>query len=288
MANVIVKIPLNRLTPHPDNPNRMSKVTFEKLVRNIERTGRYEPLVVRPNKSVAEPNNEQRTMDKEQNFQIINGHHRYEALKRLGYKAADAVIWDVDDDETALLLATLNRLCGRDVLDKKLALLKRLSDRAKPAELAKLLPQTKKQIEKLNQLASSDCLMSIERCKSKIENRQSQMFLNPLVFFVKFRQQQMVEKAIEYALQSDKPAGGRQPEYLAPGFTGGFSFSDTPAPQARQTSQPKAKPTKAEKRAAALAHICWYYVTGKRATKARNELEQFFSEKLQTTTNNEL
>jgi len=246
MANIIKKIPLDKLTAHPDNPNRMSKLTFEKLVRNIERTGRYEPLVVRPNKSVAEPNNEQRTMDKEQNFQIINGHHRCEALKKLGYRTADAVVWDVDDDEAALLLATLNRLGGRDVLAQKLALLKRLGSKTKPAELAKLLPQTKKQIEKLNQLANSDCRMPLEKAKS-------QMLPSPLVFFVKFRQQQMVEKAIEYALQNDKSFNGKAA-------------------------------AKAEKRAAALAHICWYYVTGKRAAKARNELEQFFSEKLRMKT----
>ena len=48
MANSIQSIALDKLVAHPDNPNRMSKANFAKLIRNIKRTGRYEPLVVRP------------------------------------------------------------------------------------------------------------------------------------------------------------------------------------------------------------------------------------------------
>jgi len=293
MSNEIVKIPLDKLSPHPDNPNRMSKATFAKLVRNIERTGRYEPLVVRRTtyktgksgeivgnlssstgkkgpdveknklrkttyKSTKSGENDQnissstyknqsksrdiggdirRTTYTGDTYQIINGHHRWLALKQLGYEFADAVVWDVDDGEAALLLATLNRLCGRDVLDKKLALLKRLTERARPAELAKLLPHTKKQIEKLNLLTSSDCRMSIEKCKSEIGNRQSQMFSNPLVFFVSDDQQQIVETAVDYALQNENALIG------------------------------DAK-TKAAKRASALSAICRYYLDNAKKERA--------------------
>jgi hypothetical protein len=48
MANVIRSIGLDKLVAHPDNPNKMSKANLAKLVRNIERTSRYEPLIVRP------------------------------------------------------------------------------------------------------------------------------------------------------------------------------------------------------------------------------------------------
>jgi ParB-like chromosome segregation protein Spo0J len=43
----IKSIALSKLVAHPDNPNVMSEATFRKLVRNIERTGLYEPIVVR-------------------------------------------------------------------------------------------------------------------------------------------------------------------------------------------------------------------------------------------------
>ncbi|MHC4891065.1 MAG: ParB N-terminal domain-containing protein, partial [Planctomycetota bacterium] len=140
MTNSIQSIALNKLVTHPDNPNQQSRVNFAKLVRNIERSGRYEPLTVRP------------CPEKAGYFQIINGHHRCHALAKLGYKSADCIVWDIDDEETDILLATLNRLCGSDELAKKLKLLERLNKRIETGRLAKLLPQTAKQIERLTNL----------------------------------------------------------------------------------------------------------------------------------------
>ena len=93
MQNTIQQIALYKLVAHPDNPNKMSVSTFAKLVRNIERTGRYEPLIVR------------RYRKRKGRFQIINGHHRFKAIKKLGHKSVDAIVWDVDDEQTDILLA---------------------------------------------------------------------------------------------------------------------------------------------------------------------------------------
>jgi hypothetical protein len=242
LANQIQLIPLDKLVPHPANPNRMSKANFAKLVRNIERTGRYEPLIVR-------------TCKQQDCFQIINGHHRALALKQLGKKEADAIIWDIDDDEADILLATLNRLCGQDILDRKLTLLKRLSEKMQTAELAKLLPQTKKQIEKLRQLAVGDCRLLIDNSKLQIDNRNSEIFLNPLVFFVSDEQQQVVETAINYAISSC---------VVREAYCGKEKATET----IRNTRQ-----TKAAKRASALSAICQYYLDHKfilRSTTTEN------------------
>ncbi|MBC8468912.1 MAG: ParB N-terminal domain-containing protein [Planctomycetes bacterium] len=189
MLNQVQSIALDKLVAHPDNPNRMSKAKFAKLVRNIERTVRYEPLVVRP------------CPRKPDCFQIINGHHRWRALRELGYKTAEALVWDVNDQDTDILLATLNRLGGSDVLDKKLALLKRLNKSAfdgRTAKLAKLLPQTSNQIKRLTELAISDCLKAVEKSKTQI--------LNPLVFFLNDKQQEVIAKALSDAMSQQKPA----------------------------------------------------------------------------------
>lgn len=195
MTNQIQSIPLAQLIPHPDNPNRMSRVTFAKLVRNIGQTGRYEPLIVRRITDIKghiseNITNLRRNTYESDIYQIINGHHRWQALKKLGKETADAVVWDIDDDQTDILLATLNRLCGQDVLDKKLALLKRLSERAKPAELAKLLPQTKTRLEKLINLDSQQA--SLVRCRFG----KGGSFANPLIFFVSDDQKQIIENAL--------------------------------------------------------------------------------------------
>jgi len=139
MPNDVRRIPLDKLIEHPENPNRMSGQTFGKLVRHIERTGRYEPLVVR---KVADGDR----------FEIINGHHRARALKRLGHDYADAVVWQLDDDEARLYLATLNRLCGTDDFDKRGKLLAALAEKFSNAQLGKLLPESRKAVERLTNL----------------------------------------------------------------------------------------------------------------------------------------
>lgn len=182
MTNEIQSIALDKFVAHPDNPNRMSMANFTKLVRNIEQTGRYEPLVVRP------------CPDKPGYFQIINGYHRWKALAQLGYKTADVIVWDIDDEQADILLATLNRLSGSDVLDKKLKLLKRLNERWGTRELAKLLPQTAKQIKRLTNL-------KIPNTPAKIN---ANCFANPLVFFVNDKQQQTIQNALSLVKEAQK------------------------------------------------------------------------------------
>jgi len=177
MAKSIQSIRLNKLIAHPDNPNQMSKSSFTKLLGNIKRTRQYEPLVVR------------RHPERAASFQIINGHHRCKALAQLDYKTADCVVWDIDDEQTDILLATLNRLGGSDQLDKKLKLLKRLNERMDSGELAGLLPQTAKQIERLVNLKMPDELAKVKPTD----------FLNPMVFFLDDTQQAIVENALMLA-----------------------------------------------------------------------------------------
>jgi ParB-like chromosome segregation protein Spo0J len=177
MSTVIRSIPLDKLVPHPDHPSRMSRAAFEKLVRNIERTGRYEPLVVRP--CPGQPDC----------FQIINGHRRGEALRRLGHETAEAVVWDVDDEQTDILLATLNRLQGRDTLDKKRVLLRRLSAALEIRALARLLPQTCGQLDRL---------ASAKPLAPSLSERPG-VFAKPMVFFVDPTQEHAIEEAIARA-----------------------------------------------------------------------------------------
>jgi hypothetical protein len=181
MSTTIRVIPLEQLVPHLDNANRMSRGNLEKLVRNIERSGRYEPVIVRP------------CPGRRGFFQIINGNQRCEALRRLGRTAVDAVVWNVDDEQTDVLLATLNRLGGRDVLEKKQTLLTRLAKRIPIRKLARLLPQTLGQIERLT--ASGRPAPTRERANS---------FAVPIVFFVDPAQQQEIEEALSL--------GGELPE----------------------------------------------------------------------------
>jgi len=174
IENRVTSIPISKLIAHPGNPNRMSQRNFARLVRNIERTGRYEPLVVRRHGD---------------DFQIINGHHRCRALQHLGYETADAVVWEVDDAEADILLSTLNRLGGSDVLEKKLALLDRINRNMHAREMAKLLPFTRTQIEKLKNI-------KVPSAPAQINIKS---FAVPMIFFLNDEQQRIVEQALSRA-----------------------------------------------------------------------------------------
>jgi ParB/RepB/Spo0J family partition protein len=208
MQNTIQQIALGRLVAHPDNPNKMSGGTFAKLVRNIERSGRYEPLIVRPFRG------------RKGKFQIINGHHRLKALEKLGRDKADVIVWDVDDEQTDILLATLNRLKGSDEPAKKIALLKRLTEKTTARQLGKLLPQTPGQIKRLIEL-------KMPRVPVKVKKSD---FAKPLYFFVDGRQQEVIQKALAFARRNGQ---AKQNEKKAPhkGPWGPEAFSGTKAKQ---------------------------------------------------------
>jgi ParB-like chromosome segregation protein Spo0J len=134
-------IPIELLVAHPENSNFMNAEMLNKLRRHIERTARYEPLTVRPHPS------------EDGKFQVINGHNRLRVLRALNYQTAHCVVWDLDDDQTRIYLATLNRLSGNDVPERRAALLENLLATFGVNELATLLPDDKKQIEELERLS---------------------------------------------------------------------------------------------------------------------------------------
>lgn len=183
-TTTIIRIPLEKLLPHPENPNRMSKQTFGKLKRHIAQSHNYEPLIVRKHPEI------------ENCFEIINGHHRATVLKELGETFADCIIWNVDDDQARMLLATLNRLGGKDLLAAKIELIKNLSEKFNIKELTRLLPDTKQAIEKLK---------DITKPPQQITGNPN-LFLNTLVFFLDDAQIKIVQTALEKAMPAE---GGR-------------------------------------------------------------------------------
>ena len=233
IRNQVSRVPIGKLVAHPDNPNRMSGKVFDKLIRNIERTGRYEPIVVRSCPTTNCHSCESRNPETNGKagcdcFQIINGHHRVKALKQLGFENVDVVIWDVDDKEADILLATLNRLGGSDVLEKKLALLKRLNKQIESRKLSKLLPQTVTQINRLVNLRRPTMPAKLYR----------KSFAKPLVFFLNNKQCKVVENALSRAV----------------------SMLDAGCPMLDERTDVDNRDstifTKAEKRAIAFAYIC--------------------------------
>jgi ParB/RepB/Spo0J family partition protein len=136
------EIELGKLRAHPMNSNVMAPGRFEKLVRHIERSGQYPPVIVRPRKAGDGEDGE--------TFEVLDGHHRWRALERLGRAAAMCVVWDVDDAQALVLLATLNRLQGADDPRKRAAIIEELAATAagRVSELAKVLPESVEELKR--------------------------------------------------------------------------------------------------------------------------------------------
>ena len=176
----IISIGTGRLIGHPANPNRMSAATLGKLKSHIERTGNYEPIIVRPHP------------ERSDCFEILNGHHRLKVLKELDYERADCVVWDVGDSEALLLLATLNSLSGSEDVYKKSELIRNLSREYSAKELSGKLVDNAKSIQRLLNLKAGG-----HRVFTKA-------FLNPVTFFLTDEQKHILDEALTAAAEMEK------------------------------------------------------------------------------------
>ena len=78
----IEKVPLDRLTPDPDNAKEHTPAQIEQIKASIDQFGNNDPIAVWGKDNI-----------------IVEGHGRYEALKALGYKEAEIIRIDQLTDE---------------------------------------------------------------------------------------------------------------------------------------------------------------------------------------------
>jgi ParB-like chromosome segregation protein Spo0J len=164
----------------------------EKLKAHIKRTGRYPFLVVRPHPEAAGK------------YQVLDGHHRLAVLRDLGHREARCDIWEVNDREAKLLLATLNRLEGSDVPARRAQLLHELLGEMSLDDLAGLLPETDKQIEELHALLEFPAEEIAALLEQEAEDAEK-VLPRVMSFVVTPEQEEAIEEAVELA--SDGTAG---------------------------------------------------------------------------------
>lgn len=193
----IVEIELGKLIGHRANANVMSEQLMKRLGRHIEQTGMYEPLVVRRHPSQAGC------------YELLNGHHRKGVLEQLKHERAQCVVWDVNDEQALMLLATLNRLSGRDDSHRRAELLGELSRRYGCDRLGELLPETRKQLQKL---------LALNEPPEPVEPGQLGQLPMAMTFFVTAEQKAIVERGLKVARDS---VGGD-----CPGDTGKLTRGD--------------------------------------------------------------
>jgi len=80
-------VPIEQVEPNPWNPNVQDDRTFDALVENIQEVGMDEPVLVRQLENGK--------------YQVINGEHRYEACKVLGFDEIPVIVSDKFDEDMA-------------------------------------------------------------------------------------------------------------------------------------------------------------------------------------------
>ena len=179
-------VPLDELLPHPLNSNTMSPDLQAKLRAHIKRTGRYPFLVVRPHP--AEPGK----------YQVLDGHHRVAVLRDLGHTTARCDVWEVDDREAKLLLATLNRLQGQDLPIRRAQLIHEMLGEMSLDDLAGLLPETDKQLEELHALLEFPAEEIAAQLEEQAE-KDEKVLPRIMTFVVTPEQEELIERAVELA-----------------------------------------------------------------------------------------
>src|SRR6059036_4233282 len=194
-------VALDDLLPHQLNSNVMSPDLQAKLRAHIKRTSRYPFLVVRPHP------------DEPGKYQVLDGHHRVAVLRDLGHTEARCDVWQVDDRETKLLLATLNRLQGQDVPIRRAELLHELLGEMSLDDLAGLLPETDKQLEELHALLEfpAEEVASLLEEQAEAEEKTLPVVMS---FVVSHEQAELIEQAVELA-SDGTPGRDRRAKGLA-------------------------------------------------------------------------
>lgn len=179
-------VPLGDLLPHPLNSNVMPEDLQAKLRAHIKRTGRYPYLIVRPHPDLPDK------------YQVLDGHHRVAVLRDLGHAEARCDVWEVDDREAKLLLATLNRLQGQDIPIRRAELLHELLGELSLDDLAGLLPETDKQIEELHSLLEFPAEEIAALLEEQAE-KDEKVLPRIMTFVVTAEQEEVIDHAVELA-----------------------------------------------------------------------------------------
>lgn len=112
------RLRLDQVQPNTYNPNRMKPDQRKALRKMIAKFGFLQPMLVRPVK-------QEFPGDPEAQYVIVDGEHRYDALKESGQTDAEFVIMDAETSDTDAQLLTLimNQLRGKPIPIKQAEIL---------------------------------------------------------------------------------------------------------------------------------------------------------------------
>jgi ParB/RepB/Spo0J family partition protein len=165
----IVYLPISSIRPNAWNPNEISEKNLQKLRRDIKRTGRVPPIIVRP----AGPGE----------YEIIDGYHRWKELQAMDYSHAPCIIWEVDETEAKLKTVQLNYLRGSPVPIRMANLIHDLNKTMTLEDLEAALPYDQPELK--DSLALLKLPTDIEKVveeRAKKERESEPIFISAIIY----------------------------------------------------------------------------------------------------------
>lgn len=193
----ITLIELNKIKPNDYNPNVVPEDILAKLRQEIGQKGLTQPIIVRSRGNA---------------YEVIDGEHRWQICRDLGWQEIPCIIQDFDDNEAKIKTLQLNYMRGLAVPIKLAHLIHDLSKEIKLEDLTKRLPYEQPQL-----VDNLELLKLPDNFGKELENKakQEEQELPSVISFVVYsKQAEIIEKAINIASQ-ELPEGTKNSKALA-------------------------------------------------------------------------
>ena len=190
-------ISIDQITPNDYNPNIVPGDILAKLRAEIAQKGLCEPIIVRSSGS---------------GYILVDGQHRWQVCKELGFKEIPCIVQDYDDNEAKIKTLQLNYLRGSAVPIRLASLIHDLNREVKLEDLAKRLPY-----EEVQMMDSLELLKLPDGFGKELEEQalKEEAELPSVISFVVYKNQlEAIEEAIKTATK-DLPEGAKNLRALA-------------------------------------------------------------------------
>jgi ParB family chromosome partitioning protein len=179
----IQKISIEKIFPNDWNPNHIKHAHYDKLKRFIQKEGAILPIVIRQHPT------------KKSAYQIIDGYHRWQIWKELGYAEVEAVVVEAADDRARILTVNLNYLRGQAKPREYAKLIHDLEELHTIDDLAQILPDDKPALlDRLELLQLPETLDRELRSQAEEADKEK---LSTIMFQVTDEQKDIIESALE-------------------------------------------------------------------------------------------
>lgn len=193
----ITLIELDRIQPNDYNPNVVPGDILVKLRAEIAKKGLCEPIIVRSSGN---------------GYIVVDGEHRWQVCKELGFKEIPCIIADFDEKEAKIKTLQLNYLRGSAVPIRLASLIHDLNREITLEELARRLPY-----EELQMMDTLELLKLPDNYGNELEEQalKEEAELPSVISFVVYKNQlEMIEEAIKTATKY-LPEGAKNLRALA-------------------------------------------------------------------------